>query len=239
MRNWPPPPAFLPAWRFQPGRDGGAGRALGLAGIGIADRNTVAGVVRAHVALKDLRESHAAPEGFRLVVGARLVFADGTPDMLAYPQTRLGWGRLTSLLTRGNLRAVKGDCILHLADLVAHLDGMQIVVLPPDRFPTALPTSPCPIAVPEPHRAPVDYTPAVTRAGARAGAGAGRAAGGPAGASAGRGAGARMAGRDDAPARRRCAAAGPPAGHCGRARVPVLAVNDALFARRCDKPCRM
>jgi error-prone DNA polymerase len=48
--------------------------ALGLAGIGIADRNTVAGVVRAHVALKGLRESHAAPEGFRLVVGARLVF---------------------------------------------------------------------------------------------------------------------------------------------------------------------
>jgi error-prone DNA polymerase len=81
--------------------------ALGLAGIGIADRNTVAGVVRAHVALKDLRESHAAPEGFRLVVGARLVFADGTPDMLAYPQTRLGWGRLTSLLTRGN-RAGEG-----------------------------------------------------------------------------------------------------------------------------------
>ena len=137
--------------------------ALGMGGIGIADRNSVAGVVRAWMALRDLREGGGLPEGFRLIVGARLVFADGTPDMLAYPATRHGWGRLTSLLTRGNLRAVKGDCILNLPDLIAHLDGMQIIVLPPERFPTALPSSPDgTAAAQEAHRAPVDYAPAVT-----------------------------------------------------------------------------
>ena len=46
--------------------------------------------------------------------GARLVFADGTPDILAYPRDRPAWGRLCRLLTRGNLRAEKGDLILSL-----------------------------------------------------------------------------------------------------------------------------
>src|SRR3546814_6799901 len=76
---------------------------LGLQGIGIADRNTVAGVVRAHVALRKAR-AQAKEDGlpdfdFRFVTGARLAFADGTPDIIAYPATRLGWGRLTRLLT--------------------------------------------------------------------------------------------------------------------------------------------
>ena len=135
--------------------------ALGMGGIGIADRNTVAGVVRAHVALREITASHAAAPGFRLLVGARLVFADGTPDILAYPCDRHGWGRLTSLLTRGNLRAVKGDCILTLADLIAHLDAIHLIVLPPERFPTALPTSPPPgTHSAQAHPRPVDYTPA-------------------------------------------------------------------------------
>ncbi len=96
--------------------------ALGLAGIGIADRNSVAGVVRAHVALRE-----AEAQGFRLVVGARLVFADGTPDILAYPANRHGWGQLTRLLTLGNLRADKGECILYLRDLLAHLEGLLLL----------------------------------------------------------------------------------------------------------------
>ena len=100
--------------------------ALGMTGIGIADRNTVAGVVRAHMAWREI----GGPGGpFRLVVGARLVFADGTPDIVAYPATRTGWGRLTRLLTLGNRRAVKGDCILHLADLLDHADDLLLIVL--------------------------------------------------------------------------------------------------------------
>ena len=69
---------------------------LGLAGLGIADRNTLAGVVRAHVAWT---ETGARAAGLRLAVGARLVFADGTPDLLAYPADRAGWGLLSRLIT--------------------------------------------------------------------------------------------------------------------------------------------
>ena len=60
---------------------------LGHAGMGLADRNTVAGVVRAwsqskHVSSKRTR----APINLPYHPGARLVFCDGTPDVLAYPQ---------------------------------------------------------------------------------------------------------------------------------------------------------
>ena len=99
---------------------------LGLAGLGVADRNSVAGVVRAHVYLREHRDR--AP-GFRLVNGARLVFSDGAPDILAYPQDRAAWGRLTRLLTRGNLRAKKGECDLRFNDLAEFADGMQFIVM--------------------------------------------------------------------------------------------------------------
>ncbi len=108
--------------------------ALGLAGIGIADRNSVAGVVRAWSAMKAARdaakESGAAMALPRFVTGARLVFVDGTPDIIAYPTDRAAWGRLTRLLTTGNLRAEKGDCILRLPDLLAFHEGLQLIVMP-------------------------------------------------------------------------------------------------------------
>ncbi len=100
---------------------------LGMIGIGIADRNTVAGVVRAHMAW---REIGGAASGLRLLVGARLVFADGTPDVVAYPCNRAGWGRLTRLLTLGNRRATKGDCLLYFADLLEWAQDMALIVLP-------------------------------------------------------------------------------------------------------------
>ncbi|WP_340313516.1 error-prone DNA polymerase [Rhizorhabdus argentea] len=108
--------------------------AAGHAGIGIADRNTVAGVVRAWKALRDARAKLVAdgePDiDFKLVSGARLVFADGTPDIVAYPATRRGWGRLTLLLTTGNRRAIKGDCVLTLSDLLDHLEDLLLIVMP-------------------------------------------------------------------------------------------------------------
>ena len=106
---------------------------LGLSGIGIADRNSVAGVVRAWAFLKELQVK--APDivaHFRLAVGARLVFADGTPDIVAYPVNRHGWGRLTRLLSTGNLRAEKGDCILHLEDLLEHCDDLLLIAMDGD-----------------------------------------------------------------------------------------------------------
>jgi DNA-directed DNA polymerase III PolC len=96
---------------------------IGLAGLGLCDRNSVAGVVRAHLAKQEQNLS------LRYHPGARLVFADGTPDILAYPRDRTGWGRLTRLLTVGNLRAKKGDCVLHLDDLLAHAFGLELIAL--------------------------------------------------------------------------------------------------------------
>jgi error-prone DNA polymerase len=111
---------------------------LGLAGIGIADRNSVAGVVRAHAALEEAREKALEELGqdvdFKLIVGARLAFADGTPDIVAYPANRAGWGRLCRLLTLGKLRAAKGECLLHLPDLLAEADDLLLLVMPPHRF---------------------------------------------------------------------------------------------------------
>jgi error-prone DNA polymerase len=107
--------------------------ALGMAGIGIADRNSVAGVVRAWAFLKELQvRKPEMMDSFRLAVGARLVFADGTPDIVAYPVSRHGWGRLTRLLSTGNLRAQKGGCILELDDLLAHCDDLLLIAMEGD-----------------------------------------------------------------------------------------------------------
>jgi error-prone DNA polymerase len=109
---------------------------LGHAGIGVADRNTVAGVVRAHDAVRRIKaqiaEKHgaAAVPPFRLVVGARLVFADGTPEVIAYPQNRAGWGDLCRLLTIGKMKAPKGECFLRLDDLLTRAGDLFLIVMP-------------------------------------------------------------------------------------------------------------
>jgi error-prone DNA polymerase len=124
-----------------------AALALGHPGIGIADRNTVSGVARALAALRQFAEKVKAERQesgkedededeedtlkFRLMVGARLAFADDTPEILAYPTTRYGWGRLTRLLTTGNLRTTKGHCELHFDDLLEFLEDMQLIVATP------------------------------------------------------------------------------------------------------------
>ena len=98
-------------------------QSIGLAGIGVCDRNSVAGVVRAHLAKREQNLT------LKYHPGARLVFADGTADILAYPRDRAGWGRLTRLLTVGNLRGEKGECILHLDDLIAHSFGLELIAM--------------------------------------------------------------------------------------------------------------
>ncbi|MEQ8658629.1 MAG: error-prone DNA polymerase [Hyphomicrobiales bacterium] len=108
---------------------------LGHTGVGIADINSVAGTARAYRTLRDLRESDEeaisqAAKAFQLVVGSRLVFADGTPDILTYPEDKEGWGRLCRLLTLGKRRAEKGDCTLTLGDLLRHARGLLLIVMP-------------------------------------------------------------------------------------------------------------
>ncbi|MCA6290933.1 PHP domain-containing protein, partial [Phenylobacterium sp.] len=99
--------------------------ALGLEALGIADRNSVAGVVRAWGAGRRVGGS------LKVLAGARLVFADGTPDLICYPSDRAAWGRLTRLLTLGKRRAPKGGCDLSLGDFLDHAEGQLGVVLPP------------------------------------------------------------------------------------------------------------
>jgi len=126
----------------------------GHCGLGLADRNTVAGVVRAWSALRSLREERLDAAGasedlrdprlaaeirhraaaFHLITGARLAFSDGAPDVLVYPENLAGWSRLTRLLTQGARRARKGGCDLTLDDLLADVRGLQLIVMPPARL---------------------------------------------------------------------------------------------------------
>ncbi len=105
---------------------------LRLPAIGIADRNTLAGVVRAFSELTNDEIRHKP----RLVIGARLVFIDGTPDILVYPRDRDAYGRLCRLLTRGKRAADKGDCRLTCDDLVEFSEGQLLVMALPHRFET-------------------------------------------------------------------------------------------------------
>ena len=100
---------------------------LKLAGIGIADRNSLAGIVRAHTFARDNVE---AMQATRVVPGARLVFIDGSPDVLVYPKDRAAYGRLCRILTEGNKHAPKGECWLRLDDLLERNEGLQAIAMP-------------------------------------------------------------------------------------------------------------
>jgi error-prone DNA polymerase len=102
--------------------------ALGYPAIGIADRNSLAGVVRAYAVWKTLDEATRP----RLLIGTRLVFRDGTPDILAYPKNRKAYGRLSRLISIGKLRAQKGECLLDFSDLLEHRRGLLLIVMPTD-----------------------------------------------------------------------------------------------------------
>jgi len=97
-------------------------KALGLAALAVTDRNSLAGVVRAHVAAKEL--------GLKLIVGARLDL-DDAPSLLCLPTDRAAYGRLSRLLSLGQGRAGKGQCTLHLADVAAHAEGQILIALAP------------------------------------------------------------------------------------------------------------
>ncbi|RWN64026.1 error-prone DNA polymerase [Mesorhizobium sp.] len=101
-----------------------AAKFLGFSSIGLADRNTVAGVVRAW--------QQAKVEGLSCHPGCRLVFCDGTPDVLAYPQDRKGWGHLCRMLTQANMRddSEKGAPLLYRDDLFEWGDRMSLAILP-------------------------------------------------------------------------------------------------------------
>jgi error-prone DNA polymerase len=94
---------------------------LGIDAVGVADRNTLAGIVRA------LEASRAT--GIRLVVGCRLDLQDGM-SILVYPTDRAAYSRLTRLITLGKSRGGKNNCVLHLEDVAAYSEGMIGIVVP-------------------------------------------------------------------------------------------------------------
>jgi error-prone DNA polymerase len=96
--------------------------ALGLTAIAITDRNTLAGVVRAHVA--------ARHTDLKVITAARLEFRDG-PSALCLPMDRAAYGHLSQLITLGRRRAPKGECWIDWGDLIERIEGQQIILLPP------------------------------------------------------------------------------------------------------------
>ena len=101
-------------------------RQLGLSALAITDHNSLAGIVRAHAAAKDV--------GLKFIPGARLDLEEGF-SLLCWPETREGYGRLSSLITEGQRRAAKGKAILRLADLETHAKENRFALLTPETWP--------------------------------------------------------------------------------------------------------
>ena len=124
---------------------------LRLAAIGIADRNSFAGIVRAYATWKEIKQkkkedaekagltkSDAAPT-VPLRVGVRLVAVDDF-EVLAYPTDRDAYGRLCRLLTAGNQKikkGEKGECRIAFEDILAASEGQILIALPPENLSTA------------------------------------------------------------------------------------------------------
>ncbi|MGA3140343.1 MAG: PHP domain-containing protein, partial [Xanthobacteraceae bacterium] len=99
---------------------------LGCFAVGIADRNSFAGVVRAF--------DEARNRKIKFLVGTRLVTIDGF-EIVAYPTDRAAYGRLCKLLTAGNLKAEKGECHLTFEQILSASEGQIFIAIPPHDFP--------------------------------------------------------------------------------------------------------
>ncbi|SIS57297.1 DNA polymerase III, alpha subunit [Roseivivax lentus] len=135
----------------------------GLEAIAVADQNSVAGIVRAYQRAREIARvvgeraaleaadgpiGPPAPEGAprapslaianvpRLIPAARLTFAEGV-EITALAATRTGWARLCRLLSKGRLRAPKGDCDLRLDDLIEGAEGLELILSGPEPAETA------------------------------------------------------------------------------------------------------
>src|SRR5262249_26117412 len=93
---------------------------LGYTALAVTDRNSLAGMVRAHVAAKEA--------GLKLVVGAAIFPVDASPVLL-WATDRAGYGRLSELLTVGRRSAPKGECLSTFDDLARHAEGLLTGVL--------------------------------------------------------------------------------------------------------------
>jgi error-prone DNA polymerase len=94
---------------------------LGYSGLAITDRDTLAGIVRAHTAAKD--------QGQRFIVGCELNPFDG-PPLLVWPRNRRGYGELCRILSLGRLRAPKGQCEISWHDIASHSQDWVVGLIP-------------------------------------------------------------------------------------------------------------
>jgi len=94
---------------------------LGMEALAIVDRNSLAGIVRAHEAAK--------ATGLRLIVGCRLDLTDGA-SFLVYPTDRTAYANLCRLLSLGKRRGGKAQCRLDWSDLVAYAEGLIVILVP-------------------------------------------------------------------------------------------------------------
>jgi len=99
---------------------------LGYKAIAITDLNSLAGIVRAFDATKQVIEQGGRPP--KLIIGTRLTFTDGTPDLLVHVMDRPAYSRLCRLLTTGKRRTEKGKCSLTLQDLLEHHQGLLAAI---------------------------------------------------------------------------------------------------------------
>ncbi len=129
---------------------------LGMDALAVADDNSVAGIVRAHTMGKTIarsvrerstfdastgligppRPNHIVPAPSaaitttpRLIPAARLIFTDA-PPITVLPRDRQGWRSLCRIISRGRLRAAKGNCDLQLNDLEDFADGLHLLLWP-------------------------------------------------------------------------------------------------------------
>src|SRR5262245_59256962 len=104
---------------------------MGFTTLGVTDRNSVGGLVRALVAAEQVSaQGHA----IRPINGCRLDLVDGT-SLLVWPEDRAAWSRLTRLLTLGKScanaqKGEKGQCFLHWEDVASHADGLVGALVP-------------------------------------------------------------------------------------------------------------
>jgi error-prone DNA polymerase len=101
---------------------------LGYSAIAITDRNSLAGIVRGHMATKELKDAK-----IDFIPACCLDLMDGT-SLLAYPTDITAYGRLSALLTKGNLRTEKGKCELYKTDVYEHQEGLFFIAIPPDKL---------------------------------------------------------------------------------------------------------
>ena len=137
---------------------------LGLAALALTDCNTLAGVVRAHVAAKEVgirfvvgarldleaariptpsarilplpsaRGSRVKPEGDKRTGSEKAGGLQPARSVLCFPTDRAAYGRLSQLISQGQRRAEKGDCKLELDDLLDHAEDQIVIALAPDRL---------------------------------------------------------------------------------------------------------